>query len=206
MVDPRTILIATTNRGKLREARAILADLPVALVTLEAHPNTPEAVEDADTFEGNAARKALHYAGLTQSWTLADDSGLVVDTLGGAPGVHSARYAGPARDAAANNAKLIAALSATPEEDRAARFCCAVALANPAEVLAVVLGVWEGVIIDEARGTNGFGYDPHFFFPSVGMTAAQMSPDQKNSLSHRGQALRAIRPHVERLLATIEPA
>ena len=209
MVDPRTILIATTNRGKLLEVQAILADLPVTLVTLEAHPNIPEAIEDADTFEGNAASKALHYARLTQSWTLADDSGLVVDALGGAPGVHSARYAGPACDAAANNAKLIAALSGVPQEDRTARFYCAVALANPAEVLAVVVGVWEGVIIDEARGTSGFGYDPHFFVPSIGMTegmtAAQMSSEQKNSVSHRGQALRAIRLHIERLPTTVEP-
>jgi len=200
VVTERTILVATTNRGKLREVQAILTELPVKLVSLDDYPHLPEPVEDADTFEGNAERKALHYTALTGCWTLADDSGLIVDALGGEPGVHSARYAGPDCDAAANNAKLIAALADVPCEKRRARFCCSVVLASPSGVVATGSGVLEGMIVDDPRGFNGFGYDPHFFVPEYGMTTAQMPPERKNRISHRGQALRAIRPHIERLL------
>ncbi len=200
MVTPRSILIATTNQGKLREARQILAGLPVELTALDAYPDAPEAVEDADTFEGNAEKKAVHYAALCGGWTLADDSGLVVDALGGEPGVYSARYAGLDADDAANNAKLIAALASVEAEKRTARFCCAVALASPDGVLASVFGTVEGLIVDEPRGDNGFGYDPHFFVPEKGMTTAQMQPELKNRISHRGQAFRAIRSKIELLL------
>ena len=195
-----TILIATANQGKLGEVMAILAGLPVHLTTLEDYPDLPVPVEDAETFEGNAQRKALHYAALTGCWALADDSGLEVDILGGEPGVHSARYAGPSCDASANNARLIQELSGTSPGQRVARFRCVIALANPDEVLAVASGALEGVIVDQARGTGGFGYDPHFFVPEYGMTTAEMSPGQKNRISHRGQALRAVRPAIERLL------
>ena len=196
-----TVLIATANQGKLGEVMAILAGLPVHLTTLEDYPDLPVPVEDAETFEGNAQRKALHYAALTGCWALADDSGLEVDILGGEPGVHSARYAGPSCDASANNARLIQELSGTSPGQRVARFRCVIALANPDEVLAVASGALEGVIVDQARGTGGFGYDPHFFVPEYGMTTAEMSPGQKNRISHRGQALRAVRPAIERLLA-----
>lgn len=201
MGSETTILIATTNPGKLREVREILSGLPVKLATLADHPGLPEAVEDADTFEGNAERKALHYARLTGCWTLADDSGLAVDALNGAPGVHSARYAGPEADDAANNVKLMTELSQVPPEKRTARFCCAVALASPSAVLAEAFEMVEGVIIDKPRGSNGFGYDPHFYVPQYNMTTAEMAPEQKNRISHRGKAFRAMRPHVERLLA-----
>ena len=170
--------MATTNPAKLREVRAILAGLPVTLTTLDEHPGLPVALEDADTFEGNAARKALHYARLTGCWTLADDSGLAVDALGGAPGVRSARYAGPDADDAANNA----------------------------EVLAESFATVEGVIIDPPRGKNGFGYDPHFHVPQFGVTTAEMAPEQKNRISHRGKAFRMIRPHVERLIGGLDPS
>ena len=195
----RTILIATTNRGKLREVREILFGLPVSLACLDDYPGLPEAVEDAGTFEGNAVLKARHYALLTGVWALADDSGLSVDALGGAPGVHSARYAGADGDGAANNAKLIGELARASSADRSARFCCAVALADRAEVLATSVGTWEGVVVDDPRGSAGFGYDPHFYVPSERMTAAEMNPELKNRLSHRGQAFRAIRPAIERL-------
>jgi XTP/dITP diphosphohydrolase len=201
----RTILIATTNRGKLREVQAILAGLPLRLVTLEDFPGLPEPIEDADTFEENAKIKALHYARLTRHWTLADDSGLVVDALGGSPGVRSARHAGPECDPAANNAKLVKELCGVPPESRTARFQCAIALAGPEGVLATTRGAVEGVIIDEARGTNGFGYDPHFFVPEHGMTTAEMAPEQKNRISHRGEALRAIRPTIELLSGVSRP-
>ncbi|MGB2984588.1 MAG: XTP/dITP diphosphatase [Phycisphaerae bacterium] len=197
----QTILIATTNRGKLREVRAILDHLPVHFTTLANYPNLPEPIEDAVTFEGNAKLKALHYARLTGCWTLADDSGLEVDALGGEPGTHSARYAGPECDVAANNAKVIKKLTGIPPEQRTARFRCAIALASPEEVVATATGAVEGMIVDDARGTNGFGYDPHFFVPEYGMTTAEMPPEQKNRISHRGEALRAIHPAIERMLS-----
>ncbi len=204
MARPRTLLIATTNRDKLREVRAILAGLPVGLTTLEGYPDLPEAIENADTFEGNADLKALHYARLTGEWTLADDSGLAVDALDGGPGVYSARYAGPEANPEANNARLIADLTGVPPDKRTAHYCCAVTLAAPSGVLGRTFGTWEGLIVDEPRGTNGFGYDPYFFVPTHGVRAAELSPDTKNRLSHRGKAFRAIRPHIEHLLAVGE--
>jgi XTP/dITP diphosphohydrolase len=205
MVNETTILVATTNEGKLREVRTMLAGLPVHIATLREHPGLPEPVEDADTFEGNATLKALHYAKLTGCWALADDSGLEVDALGGQPGIRSARYAsspnGSGGDDAANNAKLIRHLAGVSPEKRTARFCCAMALASGDQVLGTSVGTVEGIIVDEPRGANGFGYDPHFYVPGYGMTTAQMPPEQKNAISHRGKALRAIRPVIERLLA-----
>jgi len=206
VVRSATILIATANRGKLGEVMAILAGLPVHLTTLEDYPGLPKPIEDARTFEGNAKRKALHYAALTGCWALADDSGLEIDALHGEPGVHSARYAGPACDAAANNARLIRKLSDISPGQRMARFRCVIALASPKNLLATASGALNGVIVDEARGAGGFGYDPHFFVPEYGMTTAEMSPEQKNRISHRGQALRAIRPAIERLLTGSSPA
>ena len=202
MSDHRKLLIATSNRGKAREMRAILSDLPVTLLSLADFPPLVEPVEDADTFEGNARTKAIHYARLTNTWSLADDSGLVVNALNGAPGVKSARYAGMQCDAAANNAKLIAALADIDEDKRQARFCCAIAVASPTEVLAVASGTVEGVIVDDPVGHNGFGYDPHFFMPAQGQTAAELSPEVKNSISHRARALQAIRPRIEELLSS----
>lgn len=201
MVRYRTLLLATTNVGKLRELQAVLEGLQVDVTTLAQHPDLPEPVEDADTFEENARKKALYYAVRTHGWALADDSGLEVDALGGEPGVHSARYAGPACDAAANNDKLIRALAGLPLEKRTARFRCVVALARPGEVVDIATGAVEGIIVDEPKGTNGFGYDPHFFVPEFRMTTAQMPPEQKNRISHRGKALLAIRPVIERWIA-----
>ncbi|MBU0719531.1 MAG: RdgB/HAM1 family non-canonical purine NTP pyrophosphatase [Planctomycetes bacterium] len=199
------MLIATTNPGKLREIRAILAGLPARLESLNDHPPLPEAVEDADTFEANAKLKALHYAGLTGRWTLADDSGLEVDALDGAPGVYSSRYAGPACDPLVNNAKLVKALGDVPHQKRTARFCCVVALASPTLVLATASATWEGLILDKPRGGNGFGYDPHFFVPQHGMTSAEMLPEQKNRLSHRARAFQAIRRELDRLFLETPP-
>jgi XTP/dITP diphosphohydrolase len=194
-----TLLIATSNRGKLREVQAVLESMPVRLKTTKDFPGIPEPIEDGVTFEENARKKALHYAGLTKCLTLADDSGLEVDALGGAPGVYSARYAGVRGDDAANNARLIAALSGVPAERRTARFRCVVALAIPDKVLAVASGAMEGLIVDDPRGHNGFGYDPHFFISEFGMTSAQLPPEQKNRISHRGRALAAIRCAIERM-------
>lgn len=200
MVDRRRILIATGNLGKLREVQAILSDLPVELVTLADGPPIPQALETGVTFEENAAIKALHYAAHFQCWTLADDSGLEVDALDGRPGVYSARYAGADADDAANNAKLIAALRGVPESARTARFRCAMALVFGDTLLATSSGMLEGVIIDEPRGHNGFGYDPHFLVPARRKTAAELPPEEKNRISHRGRALAALRPKLERLI------
>ena len=201
MVAKRAILVATSNPHKLREILEVMSDLPVRWNTLSDLPAVPEPVEDGETFEANAAGKALYYAERSELWTLADDSGLEVDALHGAPGVHSARYAGPQQDSAANNARLIAALAGVSSERRTARFRCAIALAGEGRVLVSVSGMIEGVIVDEPRGTNGFGYDPHFYVPRFGMTTAQMEPAAKNAVSHRGLALAALRPKLADLLA-----
>ncbi len=195
----REILIATGNAGKLREIGQLTAHLPLRWRWLAEFADLPPAVEDGHTFAENARRKALHYAGLTGLLTLADDSGLEVDCLDGRPGVHSARFAGPQRDDAANNRKLIGLLAGVPRQRRTARFRCAMALARPGAVLAETAGSLEGLIVDEPRGTNGFGYDPHFWLPQRGLTLAELSADEKNAISHRGQALRAMIAALETL-------
>jgi XTP/dITP diphosphohydrolase len=194
------ILLATHNAGKVREIRRISAERNWRWRSLDDFPDVAEAVEDADSFVENARRKALHYAAATGLLTLADDSGLEVDCLGGAPGVHSARYAGRPHDYAANNRKLVAAVAGVPLEQRNARFRCAMVLACPNEVLAETQGSVAGLIIDKPRGTGGFGYDPHFLIPSLGKTMAELSPGEKNALSHRGQALRAMLPKLARVI------
>jgi XTP/dITP diphosphohydrolase len=195
------LLIATSNKGKLREVRAMLEALGVEVIGLTDIDAIEEPVEDGDTFDANARKKAIHYAAASGLWALADDSGLEVDVLNGAPGVYSARYAGEDADDMANNARLIRELQVIPEANRTARFRCAMALATSDKVVvATSSGTIEGVIIDEPRGHNGFGYDPHFFIPDQDRTAAELPPVQKNRISHRGQALAAIHPQIVRLL------
>ena len=191
------ILLATRNAGKIREIRQMTTTGDWVWHGLEAFPDVPAAVEDGATFAENARHKALHYAQATGLYTLADDSGLEVDCLGGEPGVHSARYAGTPRDDTANNRKLVAALAGVPLERRTARFRCALALARSDELLIETEGVVAGLIIDEPRGDNGFGYDPHFLIPALGRTTAELPPAEKNALSHRGQALRDMLPRME---------
>ena len=192
------ILLATSNPHKLEEVEAVLGPLGIHVVGLGALGDLPpEPVEDADTFEGNARIKAIEYAKATGRRCLADDSGLSVDALGGAPGVHSARYAGVGDDRAsrdaANNAKLLAALADVGEAERTARFVCAMCLADPdGTIVAETRGTFEGVITLDPRGTNGFGYDPLLFLPQEGCTSAVLEPDAKNALSHRGAATRAM--------------
>jgi len=199
----RPILIATSNAGKIREMTAIFAGLPIELIPLDHFPGVPIPEEDGITFEINAEKKALHYARITRHWSLADDSGLVVDALNGEPGVHSARYAGSECDDAANNALLIRNLRDVPDEKRTARFQCAAALSDGENILATTSGVVEGMVVDDPRGSSGFGYDPHFFVPEFGMTTAQMSPELKNRISHRGKAMREMRGHLEKLLGLL---
>ncbi len=200
-VSRRRIVVATANLGKFREIVTVLTDLPVDWISLSDLPTIPEPVEDGKTFAENARLKAVYYAKASGLWAMADDSGLQIDALGGAPGVYSARYAGEPKSDAANNARIIRELAGVPVEKRTARFRCAIALASPERVLAEAEGAIEGVIVDEHRGHNGFGYDPHFLIPSIGKTAAELDPDHKNRISHRGQALRTIRPAIERCLA-----
>ena len=178
----------------------MLAGKNLDLLTLDDFPGVAEAVEDGATFEENACKKALHYHELTGMATLADDSGLEVDALGGQPGIHSARFAGRQGDDAANNSKLVDMLRGVPTERRTGRFQCVVALACEGEVAAVAKGTVEGLILDEPRGEMGFGYDPLFFLPDLGMTKAQLPLDKKNQLSHRGQAVRNIVPAISKLL------
>lgn len=196
-----TVLLATRNAGKVREIRALTANSGIEWIGLDAYPHVGEAREDGATFAENAARKALEYAAATDLPTLADDSGLEVDALDGAPGVDSAHYAGQPRDDYANNRQLVAALRDVPPAARTARFRCAMAFARRGAVLLESTGAVEGLIIDTPRGANGFGYDPHFLLPERGLTLAELSAEQKNAISHRGQALRAMLPRIQAWLA-----
>jgi XTP/dITP diphosphohydrolase len=192
------LLFASSNPHKVDEVRAILAPLGFEVIGLDQWSSVPEEpIEDGETFQDNARIKAIFYARQTGEMCLADDSGLEVDALEGAPGVHSARYSGvgdtrAARDAA-NNAKLLAALKDVAQEHRTARFVCAMCLANPTgDVLHETRGTFPGLITDCPAGTNGFGYDPLLYLPDARCTSAQLDPMQKNARSHRGQAARAM--------------
>ncbi len=185
------LLIASRNAHKTAEIRAIFELPTVELVDLGSFPHLPEVIEDGSTFQANAVKKAVTLALSTGLWTLADDSGLEVDALAGAPGVYSARYAGLAVDYAANNSKLLQALGDCQE--RTARFRCVVALASAEGKAQIAEGVCEGQIIHACRGTQGFGYDPLFVPQGYEETFAEMTPDLKNRLSHRAAALRLAR-------------
>jgi len=191
MVTGMKLLIATGNRHKLREIRAILSHPGVDLLGMDNVQNLPDVIEDRDTFEGNAIKKAVEIAHFADMWALADDSGLEVDALGGAPGIYSARYAGEPPDYARNNSKLLEELRNVT--DRSARFRCVIALAAPDGRARTVEGRCEGHIIDELRGEEGFGYDPLFVPRGHTMTFAQMPAELKNTISHRAEALRAAR-------------
>src|ERR1700678_2632095 len=187
------LVIATANAGKLREFRALLAGFPFEPVS-QASLGVGPIPETGSSFSSNALLKARHAAAATGAAAIADDSGLEVDALGGAPGIYSARYAGQGADDRANNAKLLAALEGMPHDRRGARYRCALAFIDgAADILLTADGVWEGAILDEPRGTGGFGYDAYFWLPELGMTAAELDPDEKNRRSHRGSALRALR-------------
>ena len=200
----RKILVATTNPGKISELRAML-DLDVELAGLADFPNINEIKEDGETFAENARKKAVGYAKQTGLWTLADDSGLVVDALGGEPGVKSARFSG-AKDKERtlldhkNMAKVLKLLEEVPSEKRTARFVCCLCLANAETVLIETEGKLEGVIAEREEGANGFGYDPIFFVPKLNRTVAQLTYEEKNAISHRGSAIRRLKPLLRELL------
>jgi XTP/dITP diphosphohydrolase len=188
------LVIATGNVGKLREFRSLLAGLPFELTSsAELGLSSPE--ETGSTFLANAHLKARHAAAASGCAAVADDSGLEVDALNGAPGVHSARYAGLGADDAANNAELMRALTGVPREQRRARYRCALVFVEGAEDAAprVAQADWEGFILEAPRGRGGFGYDAYFWLPELRLTAAELAPAEKNRLSHRGKAMQALR-------------
>jgi len=198
-------VIATGNAHKLVELRALLADLPLRLHApsdLPADRQFEGAEETGTTFVANADLKAVHAARVSGMLAIADDSGLEIDALGGRPGVRSARYAGVDVDAdAANNTKLIAEAKAAGLHEPLARFRCVVSVARPdGTILCRGDGACEGVLIEEARGASGFGYDPHFFVPDLGKTFAEVTSAEKNSVSHRARALADLRTHLGRQL------
>ena len=223
----RKILIATGNPGKIAEIRAML-DADVQWLSLADLPAMAEIPEDGMTFAENTRKKAAGYAKATGLWTLADDSGLVIDALGGAPGVKSARFCGEAvpalrpagilpvvkkqgQDALAtgadrtlidhrNIAKVLELLKGVPKEKRTARFICRLCLASPERTLIETEGILEGLITNKEIGRNGFGYDPIFFVPSLNKTVAQLSSKEKNAVSHRGKAIRKLKPLLDELL------
>jgi XTP/dITP diphosphohydrolase len=197
------LLVATTNPGKFREVSAFLKNLPLKIVSLADLVDPPAVTEDGATFEENAVKKARALAEFSGLLTLADDSGLEVDALNGAPGIYSARYAGAECDDSKNNEKLLSELRSVSEEKRTARFVCALALCSPgSKKLAdwTVREVCEGRIAFSLQGTHGFGYDPLFFYPPMNKTLGEIERDTKSTVSHRGKALNRLAVELRDLL------
>ncbi|NQT01711.1 MAG: XTP/dITP diphosphatase [Planctomycetes bacterium] len=204
--ENKKILVATTNIGKIAELKAML-DLDAQWLDLSYYPEIEEIEEDGQTFAENACKKAIGYAQATGLWIIADDSGLEVDALGGEPGVKSARYSG---DKTINDdgtlidhrniAKVLELLEGVPQEKRTARFFCSLCLASPETILIETEGTLEGLIANKEIGKNGFGYDPIFFVPHLNKTVAQLTSEEKNAISHRGNAIRKLKPMLEKLL------
>jgi XTP/dITP diphosphohydrolase len=190
----RTLLVATTNAGKLREIAALLAGVPLALLTLRDVAQVPEPEETGATFAENARLKARYYSAATGLVSVADDSGLEIEALDHAPGVHSARWQGS--DYAVKFRVIQELLQARGASGSPARFVCHVAVARRDEILFEAEGIVEGEIVAEPRGENGFGYDPIFFYPPLGRTLAELDSVEKSAVSHRGKAFKALRDHL----------
>lgn len=184
----RELVLATRNRNKVIELVALLGGIGVTIRSLDEFPGAPDVVEDGVTCEANAVKKARAIADFTGLPAVADDTGLEVDALGGRPGVYAARYAGEGATYEDNCRKLLRELAGVPRERRTARFLTVAAIALPSDGVRVAQGMLDGVIAEEASGTLGFGYDPVFFVPELGKTLAQLSADQKNTISHRAKA------------------
>ena len=193
------LLIATNNKGKSRELAALLGDSTWECTTPAEEGITLHPEETGKTFEENAVRKARAFARASGLITLADDSGLEVEALNDAPGIHSARYAGPDATDAQRNDYLLAKLSGVPWEKRQARFRCVIAIAFPDDQLILCKGECAGLIAFEPRGENGFGYDPIFYLPELGKTMAELTPEEKSRVSHRGKAIRRAREFLQSL-------
>ena len=209
MWSVKTLFLASANPGKLREFRDAAKARGISVEPVPGIQNLPDCIEDSTTFEENARKKALHYSAFADGLVFADDSGICVDALGGTPGVLSARFAGPDATDEENNRRLLAELQRVETEgaasnrrqdsalaehrsNRAAHYVCVIALAERGRVLTVVEGRTDGLIIDEPRGSGGFGYDPYFYYPPLGRTFAELSPKEKFAVSHRGEAFRKL--------------
>ncbi len=184
----RSLLLATTNRHKLEEYRAIFADLPFQLLSLSEISLDMDVEETGTTFQENAELKALAYANASGLLSLADDSGIEIDALGGEPGVYSARFLGPDVSYAERFRVILELMHGFPVAQRTARFCCVITIAEPSGYHRSVEGIVNGIIADAPRGEHGFGYDPLFLVPEYGKTTAEMSPELKHRISHRGRA------------------
>lgn len=196
----KRIVFATGNAGKMREIREILADMDMDIVSMKEMGIDIEIEENGDTFEENAVIKAKAVAKICGEIVLADDSGLEIDYLNKEPGIYSARYMGEETPYSVKNANLIKRLSGVPDEERSARFVCAIAAAFPSGEVITAHGEIEGRIDYKEKGTNGFGYDPIFYIPSFGKTTAELSESEKNSISHRGEALNRIKEELRKRL------
>ncbi|EUJ53541.1 XTP/dITP diphosphatase [Listeria fleischmannii] len=199
----RKLVIATGNVGKAQEFVGIFSQYDVEILTLKDFPEIGEIEETGTTFAENAALKAQTVAKILNTTVLADDSGLIVDALGGAPGIYSARYAGDHNDAK-NNEKLLNELKDVPDEKRTARFHCTLAIATPHGEVDYFEGDCEGQIAQELSGENGFGYDPLFLLPDRGITMANLKPEEKNQISHRANAIKALGKNIEKVLEKID--
>jgi XTP/dITP diphosphohydrolase len=203
--EKRTLVLASRNQKKLREMSELCNGLGMRVISAGDFPEAPEVEETGHTFAENAALKAAAVASATGHWTVADDSGLAVDALNGAPGVYSARYAGPQANDAQNNERLLSELCEIPDQRRGAAFICCLALADPAGRIRVqVEGRCRGRLLHEPRGQNGFGYDPLFWIAEYHQTFAELSLAVKSVLSHRARAFERIRPELARLIAAGE--
>ncbi|MSQ77381.1 MAG: XTP/dITP diphosphatase [Nitrospiraceae bacterium] len=189
----KELVLATRNPDKGRELSALLGDLGISIRTLAEFPDAPEVVEDGETCEANAIKKAVTVARVTGLPAVADDTGLMVEALGGRPGVHAARYAGEGATYEENCRKLLHELAGVPRERRGARFVTVAVIADPKGKVEVVQGVLDGLITEAPAGAKGFGYDPVFFVPELGKTLAQLTPEEKNCISHRARAFAKIK-------------
>lgn len=192
------ILFATSNAGKAKEVQAMFSDLDVDVKTLREERIDIEIEENGQTFAENALIKAKAIAGMTDKIVLADDSGLVVDYLNGEPGIYSARYMGEDTSYDIKNARILERMEGVPDDQRTARFVCAMAAIMPGGEVICTEGIMEGLIGYEMKGTNGFGYDPIFYLPEYGMTSSEISPEKKNEISHRGKALRKMQDELKK--------
>ncbi len=199
----RKLILATRNKGKLKEIQVLLSDLDIDIMSLDEAENAPHVVEDGKTFMENAFKKAKVIAEATGIMALADDSGLEVDALDGAPGVHSARYSGENASDASNNEKLLADLKGVSSGKRGAHFSCVIIVYHPSGQWISTEAICEGEIAMNPSGDQGFGYDPVFYIPSIKRTMAQLSPEEKNSLSHRGKALEKLKAELPNFLAQL---
>ncbi len=182
------VLVSTRNKDKFKEIKKILKDSRITALDLKLFPHLPQIKEDGKTFADNACKKALKIARITKKLTVADDSGLEVDFLKGAPGIYSARFSGRGADYKSNNEKLLKLLNGVPKKKRAARFVCCAAVADSGGIISVVEGVCRGIIVESERGKRGFGYDPIFLYPPLKKTFAELAPSIKNKISHRACA------------------